>query len=221
MPLRKKATDWQRKLVTKFVEGGIAASNWNNPRMMQRVINAMYNVTRERLVQLGDKFSSAAERIQESKFLENFKRPKIPKNASTEYMNSMLVQMRQAYEHFARFLRSPSSKIENLEKIEREQDARIFGVDEAGNPLKTMTDEERKALWKGYNRFKEMYGSNISVFYQMVRVDDGAAYREVSLTQEAIANWVQENQRTPDLVELQKIYRELEDRVGPLLGAEK
>lgn len=62
------------------------------------------------------------------------------------------------------FFNSQTSTISGINEINREQDARLFGVDENGNPLDTLTNEERTLMWSLYmeyrNQYKGKFGSN-------------------------------------------------------------
>ena len=51
------------------------------------------------------------------------------------------------------FFNSESGDVKGARRIMREQDARIFGVNEKGNPIKRMTLEERTKFWSVYEEF--------------------------------------------------------------------
>ena len=54
------------------------------------------------------------------------------------------------------FFKSDTSTLPGTYKVMREQDARIFGTDESGKPLKRMTLEQRTNFWASYNEFVNM-----------------------------------------------------------------
>ena len=56
--------------------------------------------------------------------------------------------------HIQEFFKSETSTIPGVRRVFREQDARIFGVDEEGNPKKRLTFDQRTNLWAAYNEFK-------------------------------------------------------------------
>lgn len=58
-----------------------------------------------------------------------------------------------AYYAYSDFFKSKTSTIEGTNKVNLEQDIRIFGVDEDGTPKKRMSNDERKEYWKVYNEF--------------------------------------------------------------------
>lgn len=67
------------------------------------------------------------------------------------------MSMRQLHMEFARysqFFKSETSTLEGIRKVNRQQDIRIFGVDEkTGRPLQTMTSEQRQEYWKLYDEY--------------------------------------------------------------------
>lgn len=65
------------------------------------------------------------------------------------------------------FFNSKSSTVKGARDVNREQDIRIFGIDDNGKPIKKMTSEQRKAYWTLYEEFTNqhpnyeyIYGSN-------------------------------------------------------------
>ena len=51
------------------------------------------------------------------------------------------------------FFNAQTGDVKGARRIMREQDARIFGVNERGTPLKRMTIEERTLFWSTYEEF--------------------------------------------------------------------
>lgn len=70
---------------------------------------------------------------------------------STEKMsrNEMQAELFRLQE----FFNSQTANVKGARLIMREQDARIFGIDENGNPIKRMTLEERTKFWSVYEEF--------------------------------------------------------------------
>lgn len=86
----------------------------------------------------------------------------LERDLPTEYKEKPVKQMsRNAlildFYRYANFFNAESSSIKGALKINREQDARIFGVDEKGKLRKTMTDSERTEFWDLYDDFKAAY----------------------------------------------------------------
>lgn len=59
------------------------------------------------------------------------------------------------------FFRSKTSTVKGQQEVNRRQDIAIFGADEKGNPIDTMSNEERTKLWsvymEYYNQHPETY----------------------------------------------------------------
>lgn len=55
---------------------------------------------------------------------------------------------------YQKFFNDATSSEAGIKKVNREQDARIFGTDKRGRPLNTMSQEEREEYWDFYDEFK-------------------------------------------------------------------
>lgn len=190
MAKSQKSTPAQRKIYQKFLETGEVPAN---PRTLQRLVNAMSRITQERVTQLkAEKISSVAlGRLESSKFYQNRKKVVIPRNADAKQLLSATIELRHQLQHYDYFLQAKSSTVEGSREINRQQDIRLFGVDKNGNPLGTLTDDERRAVWSAYENFTDMYRTQIQAFYRPVRGNDGVI-REDSLIQQEIARRVKE-----------------------------
>lgn len=51
------------------------------------------------------------------------------------------------------FFRAETSSVSGARRVARDQDARLFGVNARGNPVRRMTYEERKKFWDVYDEF--------------------------------------------------------------------
>lgn len=54
---------------------------------------------------------------------------------------------------YSKFFNSETSSLSGIRKVNRIQDARIFGVNKRGKPLATMTSEQRERYWNLYEEF--------------------------------------------------------------------
>lgn len=54
---------------------------------------------------------------------------------------------------YSKFFNDETSTLKGIEKVNKEQDIRIFGADKRGRPKRTMSTEERRAYWDLYNEF--------------------------------------------------------------------
>lgn len=97
---------------------------------------------------------------------------------SPESMN--VNRIRSELFHIQEFFNSKTADVSGARKVMREQDARIFGVNERGVPRYRMTIEERTKFWSVYeeylNTFKAdetRYGSNkIQQFLGDITIND-------------------------------------------------
>lgn len=97
---------------------------------------------------------------------------------SPESMN--VNRIRSELFHIQEFFNSKTADVSGARKVMREQDARIFGVNERGVPRYRMTIEERTKFWSVYeeylNTFKAdeaRYGSDkIQQFLGDITIDD-------------------------------------------------
>ena len=99
------------------------------------------------------------------------------------------------------FFASEGSTVEGARKIQREQDARIFGEDEFGRPKSRMTLNQRKRFWSIYEEFSSsytnaeyLYGSNrIQQFLgQMIKADPDRKFGVDSNTFEFLLSMLEE-----------------------------
>lgn len=70
---------------------------------------------------------------------------------SPESMN--VNRIRSELFHIQEFFNAKTGDVKGAREVMREQDARIFGVNERGTPLKRMTIEERTKFWSVYEEF--------------------------------------------------------------------
>lgn len=89
------------------------------------------------------------------------------KNIPVSKMSSN--QLLLEYARYAQFFHDVTSTERGIKRVNREQDARIFGVDSRGRPLRTMTQDEREAYWKLYDEFKKDHKEDFAK-YQSGRV---------------------------------------------------
>lgn len=68
--------------------------------------------------------------------------------------NMNMRQLHMEFARYAQFFKSETSTLEGIRKINRQQDIRIFGVDETtGRPLQTMSASQREEYWKLYDEY--------------------------------------------------------------------
>lgn len=90
------------------------------------------------------------------------------------------MSMRQLHMEFARyaqFFKSETSTLEGIRKVNRQQDVRIFGVDEkTGRPLQTMTAGQREEYWKLYDEYMNQHPEHFLASEQIQRILGSAQF---------------------------------------------
>lgn len=74
---------------------------------------------------------------------------------SPETMN--VNRIRSELFHIQEFFNSKTADVKGAREVMREQDARIFGTNERGTPLKRMTIEERTKFWSVYEEYLKTF----------------------------------------------------------------
>lgn len=77
---------------------------------------------------------------------------------STEKMTRN--RMQSEIFHIQEFFQSETGEVSGARKVMREQDARIFGVNEKGKPNARMSIEERTRFWQVYDEYMRMHPKN-------------------------------------------------------------
>lgn len=213
MPRKRntRVTPTQEKLYNKFLADGELPTN---PRTLQRLVNAMRNITYSRISELDlhNVASISLERLRASKFLNNEgEYIVIPKKAEAKDLQVASTKLRHQAAHFNKFLTARSSTLEGALEINRLQDISLFGEGNFGIPLKTLNKEQRTALWAAYTDFKDMYAVHVEAFYRFNKSFEG--YKQISLIQQHLANLVLNNKEiTVEMLE--KIYHNFSDEEG-------
>lgn len=81
---------------------------------------------------------------------------------SPESMN--VNRIRSEMFHIQEFFNSKTADVKGAREVMREQDARIFGTNSRGTPLKRMTIEERTQFWATYEEFLRTYKNAESIY---------------------------------------------------------
>lgn len=81
---------------------------------------------------------------------------------SPESMN--VNKIRSELFHIQEFFNSDTADVKGARKVMREQDARIFGVNDRGTPNYRMTIEERTKFWETYNEFVNTFKNYESIY---------------------------------------------------------
>ena len=91
--------------------------------------------------------------------LKNVPASQIGAGRTAKERRNLLLQEIARYQSI---LEAKSATVEGAREINREQDIRIFGVDESGKPRDTFTKDERREYWslyEEYEKYDPTYGS--------------------------------------------------------------
>lgn len=58
---------------------------------------------------------------------------------------------------YSKFFNDETSSVSGIRKVNREQDARIFGAYKNGRPKNSMSEEQRKEFWRLYDEFRNQF----------------------------------------------------------------
>ena len=81
---------------------------------------------------------------------------------SPESMN--VNRIRSELFHIQEFFNSKTADVKGAREVMREQDARIFGTNDRGSPVKRMTIEERTKFWSVYEEFLKTYKNAEAIY---------------------------------------------------------
>lgn len=82
----------------------------------------------------------------------------IPKGAKQVPLKEMTRnQLLYDYFRYSKFFNDITSTKGGIVEVNKEQDARIFGLGSRGRPKRTMSNEEREEYWRVYEEFRNQY----------------------------------------------------------------
>lgn len=76
------------------------------------------------------------------------------------------------------FFNSETSSLKGINKVNREQDIRIFGSNKRGLPLAKLNDEERKAYWQIYEEYLNEYKTRVPQSGEVQRILGAVSFSE-------------------------------------------
>lgn len=165
---------------TKGTESGI--------RVLSRYVNILRRglTIRVAKIEKAGEYSYALDKLEQAN-LKNIPASQIGKGRSLKDRRNLLLQEIARYQAV---FESRTSTVEGIQEVNREQDLRIFGADEFGQPKETLTAEERKEFWSLYEEYEKYdptgntrYGSSTAqqVIADMYR--SGSVDRATMLTE--------------------------------------
>lgn len=86
-------------------------------------------------------------------------------------------QLIMEFFRYATFFNSETANIEGINKVNRQQDTRIFGADKRGKPIRTMTAEERVMYWQVYDEYKKQFPADVNMMFssEQIQINVGEA----------------------------------------------
>lgn len=91
--------------------------------------------------------------------------------------NMSMRQLHMEFARYAQFFKSETSTLEGIRRINRQQDIRIFGVDEkTGRPLQTMSAEQRQEYWKLYDEYMNQHPEHFPASEQVQQIIGSAQF---------------------------------------------
>lgn len=157
MPRKKKKTKTQQ-----YIEMGwdeivrFKAKSAADMKQLRNIVNALRREFNKRMGEFEEQgeYSYAGDKFQGT----GKTAAAIIKNMKPDAARNTLIQELASYKSF---FDSRSSTLEGIREINREQDARIFGLNEFGQIKGTLTTDERKAYWALYSEFERSHGADI------------------------------------------------------------
>ena len=130
---------------TKGTESGI--------KELSRYVNILKRglAIRKAQIEKAGEYSYALDKLEQAN-LKNIPASQIGRGRSLKDRRNLLLQEIARYQAI---LESQTSTVEGIQEVNREQDARIFGTDEFGQPKETLTPEERKEFWSLYEEYEK------------------------------------------------------------------
>lgn len=128
---------------------------------LSNILNTLYRAYNMRTKQFrrNDLYSFAEQAFKKG---NPWYRPasRIAKGKSLEERRGELLSEINLY---LKFFRDTTSSVAGIKQVNREQDIRVFGKDASGNPVMTMTPQQRIAFWDAWSTYEERYAKDPAV----------------------------------------------------------
>ena len=130
---------------TKGTESGIET--------LSRYVNILRRglAIRKAQIEEAGEYSYALDKLEQAN-LKNVPASEIGKGRTLKERRNLLLQEIARYQTF---FEEQSSTLEGIREINREQDIRIFGENESGQPKDELTIDERKEFWSLYSEYEK------------------------------------------------------------------
>lgn len=123
-------------------------------------------------------------------------------------------QLLMEFARYSKFFNDVTSTESGIKEVNREQDARIFGVDKRGMPRKTLTQEERIKFWNLYDEFLNQnpnadyrYGSeSVQQALADMMLQGETNENNITLLLDSVAVKLEQKQRESNVTILPNVY---------------
>lgn len=139
----------------------LKAKNPDDMKKLAQYINSLrrgFNA-RVRQIHKAGLYSYAADATAERSKLKNVPASQITKGKDpASARNALLAE----FAKYQQFFEDKTSTVSGILEENRKQDERIFGVDDQGNPLGTLTEEQRVDFWSAWSEFQNQNANLVS-----------------------------------------------------------
>ena len=139
----------------------LKAKNPEDMKKLAQYINTLRRgfKARVRQIQKAGLYSYAADATEERSKLKNLPASQITKGRDpASARNALLAE----FAKYQQFFEDKPSTVSGILEENRKQDERIFGVDDYGNPLGTLTQEQRVDFWSAWSEFQSQNANLVS-----------------------------------------------------------
>lgn len=139
----------------------LKAKNPDDMKKLAQYINTLRRGfhSRVRQIKKANLYSYAADATEERSKLKDLPASQITKGRDpSSARNALLAE----FAKYQQFFEDKTSTVEGILEENREQDKRIFGVDDEGNPLGTLTKDQRVDFWSAWSEFQNQNANLIS-----------------------------------------------------------
>lgn len=139
----------------------LKAKNPEDMKKLAQYINSLRRgfQARVRQIQKAGLYSYAADATVDRSKLKNLPASQITKGRDPASARNALLS---EFAKYQQFFEDKTSTVSGILEENRKQDERIFGVDDYGNPLGTLTQEQRVDFWSAWSEFQSQNANLVS-----------------------------------------------------------
>lgn len=149
-----KRKETQAERIAKIPIEEISKITVNDRKKLEKYVSQMRYGYKRR----ANQFKRQGVFSHAQKALEDSTTHKKSKPLSKMSRNQLVLE----FARYQKFFNSQTATLEGINKINRDQDIRIFGADENGRPLHRMTEQERQLFWTLYDEYENQEPSGVN-----------------------------------------------------------